>query len=70
MEILKLHVTCREWSKLSDFVEMINAEDEMGACGIDGTTAVIATQGSCGTAWVEAQIATWFEDSYLETIKK
>lgn len=70
MEILKLHVAYREWSKLPDFVETINAEGEMGACEIDSTTAVIATQGRCGTAWVEAQAAAWFDDQYIETIKK
>ncbi len=75
MEAIKLSIGFREWSKLPDFVEMINAEminaeDEMFAYEIDNTTAIIVTQGRCGTAWVEAQATQWFEDQYTETIKK
>ncbi len=70
MEAIKLNIGFREWSKLPDFVEMINAEDEMFAYEIDNTTAIIVTQGCCGTEWVEAQATQWFEDQYTETIKK
>lgn len=70
MEAIKLSIGFREWSKLPDFVEMINAEDEMFAYEIDNTTALIVTQGTCGTGWVEAQAAQWFDDQYTETIKK
>lgn len=70
MEAIKLSIGFREWSKLPDFVEMINAEAEMFAYEIDNTTALIVTQGCCGTAWVKAQAARWFEDQYTEIIKK
>ena len=70
MEAIKLNIGFREWSKLPDFVEMINGEDEIFAYEIDNTTALIVTQGSCGTEWVEAQAAQWFEDQYTEIIKK
>ncbi|WP_289289504.1 hypothetical protein [Duncaniella muris] len=70
MEAIKLSIGFREWSKLPDFVETINGEDEMFAYQIDGTTAIIVTQGYCGTSWVEAQAATWFDDQYTEKIKK
>lgn len=70
MEAIKLSIGFREWSKLPGFVEMINAEAEMFAYEIDNTTAIIVTQGRCGTTWVEAQAAQWFEDQYTETIKK
>lgn len=70
MEAIKLSIGFREWSKLPDFVETINGEDEMFAYQIDSTTALIVTQGCCGTAWVKAQAETWFDDQYTETIKK
>lgn len=70
MEAIKLNIGFREWPKLPDFVEMINGEDEMFAYEIDNTTALIVTQGCCGTEWVEAQAAQWFEDQYTEIIKK
>lgn len=70
MEAIKISIGFWEWSKLPDFVEMINAEAEMFAYEIDNTTAIIVTQGCCGTAWVEAQAERWFEDQYTETIKK
>ena len=70
MEAIKLSIGFREWSKLPDFVAMINAESEMFAYEIDNTTVIIVTQGCCGTAWIEAQAERWFEDQYTETIKK
>lgn len=70
MEAIKLSIGFREWSKLPDFVEMINGEDEMFAYEIDNTSAVIVTMGPCGTEWVKAQAEAWFEDQYTETIKK
>ncbi len=36
MKATKLTIGFREWSKLPDFVEMINEEDEMVAYEIDG----------------------------------
>lgn len=41
MKATKLTIGFREWSKLPDFVEMINEEDEMVAYEIDNTTALI-----------------------------
>ena len=41
MEAIKLSIGFREWSKLPDFVEMINAEAEMFAYEIDNTTALL-----------------------------
>ena len=70
MEAIKISIGFREWSKLPDFVEMINAGEEMFAYAIDNTTAIIVTQGCCGTAWVKAQAEQWFDDQYTETIKK
>lgn len=45
MKATKLTIGFREWSKLPDFVEMINAGEEMFAYAIDNTTAIIVTQG-------------------------
>lgn len=69
MKATKLTIGFREWSKLPDFVEMINEEDEMVAYEIDNTTALLVTVGECGLAWIEAQAAQWFEDYETETIK-
>lgn len=69
MKATKLTIGFREWSKLPDFVEMINEEDEMVAYGIDNTTALLVAAGECGLAWIEAQAAQWFEDYETETIK-
>lgn len=69
MEAIKLSIGFREWSKLPDFVEMINEEDEMVAYEIDNTTALLVAVGECGLAWIEAQAAQWFEDYETETIK-
>ena len=41
MKAAKLTIGFREWSKLPDFVEMINEEDEMVAYEIDNTTALL-----------------------------
>lgn len=69
MEAIKLSIGFREWSKLPDFVEMINEEDEMVAYEIDNTTALLVAVGECGLAWIEAQAAQWYEDYETETIK-
>lgn len=69
MEAIKLSIGFREWSKLPDFVEMINAEAEMFAYEIDNTTALLVAVGECGLAWIEAQAAQWYEDYETETIK-
>lgn len=69
MKTTKLTIGFREWSKLPDFVEMINEEDEMVAYEIDNTTALLVAVGECGLAWIEAQAAQWFEDYETETIK-
>lgn len=70
MKATKLTIGFREWSKLPDFVEMINAEAEMFAYEIDNTTALLVAVGECGIAWIEAQAEQWFDDQYTETIKK
>lgn len=70
MKATKLTIGFREWSKLPDFVEMINEEDEMVAYEIDNTTALLVAVGECGIAWIEAQAEQWFDDQYTETIKK
>lgn len=69
MKATKLTIGFREWSKLPDFVEMINEEDEMVAYEIDNTTALLVAVGEYGLAWIEAQAAQWFEDYETETIK-
>lgn len=69
MKATKLTIGFREWSKLPDFVEMINEEDEMVAYEIDNTTALLVAVGECGLAWIEARTAQWFEDYETETIK-
>lgn len=61
MRAAKLTIGFREWSKLPDFVEMINEEDEMVAYEIDNTTALLVAVGECGLAWIEARAAQWFE---------
>lgn len=69
MKATKLTVAYREWSKVADFVETINGEEEMVAYQIDSTTALLVAVGECGLAWIEAQAAQWFEDYETETIK-
>lgn len=69
MQATKLTIGFREWSKLPDFVETINGEDEMLAYEIDNTTALLVAVGECGLAWIEAQAAQWFDDYETETIK-
>ena len=48
MKATKLTIGFREWSKLADFVETINQEDEMVAYQIDNTTALLVAIGECG----------------------
>ena len=69
MKATKLTIGFREWSKLADFVETINEEDEMVAYQIDITTALLVAAGECGLAWIEAQAAQWFEDYYTTIVK-
>lgn len=69
MRASKLTIGFREWSKLADFVETINEEDEMVAYEIDNTTALLVAVGECGLAWIEAQAAQWFENYEIETVK-
>lgn len=45
MKATKLTIGFREWSKLADFVETINEEDEMVAYQIDNTTALLVAVG-------------------------
>lgn len=69
MKATKLTIGFREWSKLADFVETINQEDEMLAYEIDNTTALLVAVGECGLAWIEAQAEQWFNDYETETVK-
>lgn len=69
MKATKLTVAYREWSKVADFVETINGEDEMVAYQIDSTTALLVAVGECGLTWIEAQAEKWFEDYYMIPIK-
>lgn len=69
MEAIKLSIGFREWSKLADFVETMNGEDEIFAYQIDSTTAIVVTLGPCATQWVEAQAAQWFDDQFTNKIK-
>lgn len=69
MKAAKLTIGFREWSKLPDFVETINGEDEMVAYEIDNTTALLVAAGECGLAWIEAQAAQWFDDYYMTPVK-
>lgn len=69
MKAAKLTIGFLEWSKLSDFVEMINEQVEMMAYEIDNTSALLVAVGECGLAWIEAQAAQWFEDYETETVK-
>lgn len=69
MKALKMTVGIREWSKLPDFVETVNGEDEMFAYQIDGNTAIAVTDGECGEAWVEALARKWFNDYETEKLK-
>lgn len=69
MKATKLTIGFREWSKLADFVETINQEDEMVAYQIDSTTALLVAVGECDLAWIEAQAERWFEDYEMETVK-
>ena len=69
MKATKLTIGFREWTKLPDFVETINQEDEMVAYLIDNTTALLVAAGECGLAWIEAQAEQWFNDYETETVK-
>ena len=69
MKAAKLIIGFREWSKLPDFVETINEEDELLAYEIDNTTALLVAPGECGLTWIEAQAAHWFNDYEIENIK-
>lgn len=69
MKAIKLTIGFREWSKLGDFVEVINQEDEMVAYQIDNTTALLVAAGECGLSWIEAKAAQWFEDYDVLPVK-
>lgn len=69
MKAAELKIGFREWSKLTDFVETINEEDEMLAYEIDSTTALLVAPGECGLAWIEAEAAKWFDNYETTTIK-
>lgn len=70
MEAIKLSVGFREWSKLSDFVEIINGEEDIFAYQIDATTALIVANCPGARFRAEDRAAVWFDDQYTETIKK
>ena len=69
MKATKLTIGFREWSKLADFVEIINESDDMVAYQIDITAALLVAAGECGLAWIEAQAAKCFEDFYMDSVK-
>lgn len=69
MKATKLTIGSCEWSKLADFVETINQDNEMVAYQIDNTTALLVSVGECGIAWIDAQAETWFEDYYMTPVK-
>ncbi len=54
---------------MADFVEIINEADDMVAYQIYNTTALLVAAGECGLAWIEAQVAKWFEDFYMDSVK-
>jgi hypothetical protein len=69
MKASKLTVAYREWSKVADFVETINREDEMVAYQTDSTTVLLVAAGECGLAWIEAKAEQWFDDYYMIPVK-
>lgn len=69
MKAIKLSVGFREWDKLGDFLEGVNAMDEAVGSEMDYTTALIAAEDSEALEYIQAQLPKWFTDYETTTIK-
>lgn len=69
MKAIKLSVGFREWDKLGDFMEGVNAMDEAVGSEIDNTSAFIAAEDAEALEYIKAQLPKWFNDYETITIK-
>lgn len=69
MKAIKLTVGFREWDKLGDFMEGVNAMDEAVGSEMDCTTALIAAEDAEAMEYITAQLPKWFTDYETITIK-
>lgn len=69
MKAIKLSVGFREWDKLGDFMEGVNAMDEAVGSEIDYTSAFIAAEDAEAMEYIKAQLPKWFNDYETITIK-
>lgn len=69
MKAIKVFIDEREQFKMLNLIEKFNSHEDIVATGTGQTEFVVAANGECAMAYVEAVLAGKLDDCTIETIK-
>lgn len=65
MKAIKVSVSFHEWSKVNDFLNWFENEDDTFTYMVDNVTFVAVFDGECAMAYFKAELVGTFEDEVI-----
>lgn len=65
MKAIKVSVSFHEWSKVNDFLNRFENEDDTFTYMVDNVTFVAVFDGECAMAYFKAELVGAFEDEVI-----
>ena len=65
MKAIKVSVSFYEWSKVNDFLNRFEEEEDTFTYMVDSVTFVAVFDGECAMAYFKAELAGAFEDEVI-----
>ena len=65
MKAIKVSVSFHEWSKVNDFLNQFEEEEDTFTYMVDNVTFVAVFDGECAMAYFKAELAGAFEDEVI-----
>lgn len=65
MKAIKVSVSFHEWSKVKDFLNRFEVEEDTFTYMVDNVTFVAVFDGECAMAYFKAELAGAFEDEVI-----
>lgn len=65
MKAIKVSVSFHEWSKVNDFLNRFEEEEDTFTYMVDRVTFVAVFDGECAMAYFKAELAGAFEDEVI-----
>lgn len=65
MKAIKVSVSFHEWSKVNDFLNRFEEEEDTFTYMVDNVTFVAVFDGECAMAYFKAELAGAFEDEVI-----